>query len=732
MIDHKDYIYDIETYPNCFTLCATYKNGKSMKVFEISDRKDQTEELLEFFRNVKRHECRMVGFNNVRFDYPVIHFILQKARECFKDGTKLHMTANKIYQFAMSVIESGKSEDTKFKYVVKQDDVILPQVDLFLINHFDNKARSTSLKMLEFNMRSDDIQDLPFPVGKILTPDEMDTLITYNMQDVLQTLKFYDYCTDALDLRDQLTELYGFDCTNFNDTKIGKQLFINTLEKENPGCCYTVTDRGRKMNQTKRKSIKIKDCLLDYIKFDNPEFKAVHEWLLNQTIQETKGVFTEIDESRLGTLADHSHMITKRKKFKGKPTEAQTDEFMEWHPKGWIEEVELKSTEYVLDEEGNFVTAYPVNEFGVEDRSKQPKKLRRNRIAYWACWNEAESLNAVKDGKVYYFGTGGIHMSIDSAHVQSKDDYLIIDADVASMYPNVSISNNFYPEHLGKTFCDVYRSLYEQRKSHPKGTPANAALKLALNGVYGDSNSEYSPLYDPMYTMRITLNGQMLLLMLVESLIGLGADIIQCNTDGVTVGIHVSKQDEYYKVCKEWEGITGLQLEYAKYTDMFIRDVNNYIAVYEGGKVKLKGAYEYNDYTKLGWHKNHSAMIIPMAVEAHLVHGKDYEEFIRFHDNPFDFMLRTKVPRNSSLVLIDSEGNEEQLQNICRYYPCKTGGKLVKIMPPTEGKEEDRRIGIDSEWNVAVCNNMLDYKGDIDYDYYYQKAKELIDKVKVT
>ena len=57
------------------------------------------------------------------------------------------------------------------------------------------------------------------------------------------------------------------------------------------------------------------------------------------------------------------------------------------------------------------------------------------------------------------------------------------------------------------------------------------------------------------------------------------------------------------------------------------------------------------EYDKLGWAKNHSAMVIPMAVKAHLIDGVDYEDFIRTHDNKFDFCLRTKVPRSSSLVL---------------------------------------------------------------------------------
>ena len=147
------------------------------------------------------------------------------------------------------------------------------------------------------------------------------------------------------------------------------------------------------------------------------------------------------------------------------------------------------------------------------------------------------------------------------------------------------------------------------------------------------------------------------------------------------------------------------------------------------GKIKTKGRYEVMPFEKLGFHKNHSAMIIPMAALYHLLGMGDYEEFIRLHEDKYDFMLRTKVPRSSKLVLVMEDGEEIEQQNICRYYPSKGGGKLVKIMPPLEEGGEWRRLGIDTEWTVSTCNNMLDFKGNINYDYYLTEAKKLIDAV---
>ena len=141
-------------------------------------------------------------------------------------------------------------------------------------------------------------------------------------------------------------------------------------------------------------------------------------------------------------------------------------------------------------------------------------------------------------------------------------------------------------------------------------------------------------------------------------------------------------------------------------------------------KIKRKGAYEYEN---LGWHQNHSALVIPKAAEYALIKGGDLEEFIKTHKDKYDFMLRTRVPRSSRLVTIDEDGDETPQQNICRYYISKEGEKLVKIMPPLPDKDEERYIGIDKEWNVKTCNNVLDFQWDIDYDYYVSEAKKLVE-----
>ena len=143
-------------------------------------------------------------------------------------------------------------------------------------------------------------------------------------------------------------------------------------------------------------------------------------------------------------------------------------------------------------------------------------------------------------------------------------------------------------------------------------------------------------------------------------------------------------------------------------------------------KVKRKGAYQY-DRKELGWHQNHGGLVIPMAAEYELLGKGTVEEFIYQHENKWDFLLRTKVPRSSKLVLVNEEGVEKQQQNICRYYMSNSGGTLVKIMPALPGKEDqgDRRLGIEVGWKVLTCNKIPATLHDINFDYYIEQANKL-------
>lgn len=379
-------------------------------------------------------------------------------------------------------------------------------------------------------------------------------------------------------------------------------------------------------------------------------------------------------------------------------------------------------------------------------------------------------LFATVDGFTFVFGVGGIHGSVESQIVSSDEAYQVVDVDVTSFYPKMAIVNRMYPAHLGEAYCDIYESIFQQRAQFAKGSPENAALKEALNASYGNSNNKYSPLYDPFYTMQTTINGQLLLCMLAEQLMKIpGLTMVQANTDGITVRCPRKFLDHMRSVCAWWERLTGLQLEEALYRRMMIRDVNSYVAVYENGKVKRKGAYEY----ETRWNQDPSMKIVAKAAEAALVRGECPAAFILGHTNKFDFMLRAKVGRADRLVLRTPAG-EQELQRTTRYFASLNGGSLYKQMPPKEqpgtwkrkakvsdheyrrvmqeiagqrgeldaagtpwdarihtgnqSRHELREMSMCSGWLVTECANAAAFDwGDLDYGFYVTEALKLID-----
>ena len=204
---------------------------------------------------------------------------------------------------------------------------------------------------------------------------------------------------------------------------------------------------------------------------------------------------------------------------------------------------------------------------------------------------------------------------------------------------------------------------------------------------------------------------------------------MQSNTDGITFRVKRSDSDKVDELVKDWEDVTKLEMERVDYSKMYIQNVNNYVAIYENSdKVKAKGAYEVSNEH----HKNQSMKVVQKAVLAYLTKGISPEEFVKNHEEMHDFMLRTKIPKSFKLVSVDEHENESKEQNICRYYlsTSEKAKTLIKVMPPLKGKTEDRRNNINVGRKAIVCNNLNNFIGEIDYDFYIQECEKLIENFK--
>lgn len=670
-------VYDIETFPNTFTINAEMLTSNVNSTWEISHYRDDRQQLLAWLNYLYANQCPMIGFNNLHFDYPVLHFLYKNPMA----------SVEQIYAKGQQIITSND----RFGNTIWESDRFAPQIDLFKINHFDNKAKSTSLKALQINMRSDNVMETPIPFGTMLTPDGVLQVIKYNKHDVRETKKYAYYCQKAIEFRLGLKQKLSGDVMNFNDTKIGAQILEQRLGDE---LCYDRSSGRKKPRQTMRSRIALNDIIFPYIYFRNPEFQRVLEYMRTQ-------VLTPED------LDDPDAEVSTKGVFKG--------------------------------------------------------------------------LIAHVHGIEFHYGTGGIHGSVNGQRFQAGFGRIIRDIDVKGLYPSIAIVNRLAPEHLGEPFIIEYAKIPEERavyqeKLGKKSVEANS-MKLAGNGVYGKSKDKFSVFYDPKMTMTITINGQLLLSMLIDWLTDVPTlQFIQANTDGVTYSINEEYEPMAAQICKQWEQYTCLVLEDANYSRIWIRDVNNYIAEDTKGKLKQKGAYWHpesgdryadsiSESQPPAWHKDLGNLVSIKAAVAAMVHGVPVETFIRAHTDPFDFMCRVKVDRQSQLIL----GNAE-IQKTTRYYVANHGYQMRKVSPPPEGcmtgdfkkksklpdaeynavmnelrasgraGEWDERIhtknksvyeyretSIQAGWVVMECNDATNFSFEnLNYQFYIQEAEKLL------
>ena len=649
------YIYDLEIFPNCFTFSGKFYGDDNYHVYEISDRRNDKESLLQALAHLQAIGAEMVGFNNCDFDYPILHELIINPWS---------FTYQKAYEICQQIITA---QGRGFNPVhVKHSERKIPQIDIYKYCHFDNDAKRTSLKALQFAMRSPSVEDLPFAPGTVLNNEQKDILIKYNIHDIVETERFFKLTENLLDMRRELLNdgvLFG-DVLNYNDVKIGVEYLVTRIGRNK---CYA----GGRARGTFRTTVEFNRIILPTIWFRTEPFQAVLEWFKKQA------VYCSV---------------------KGAPT---------------------------------------------------------------------PTLKANLGGLDFHFGVGGLHASADNKIFYSDDDYQIIDIDVSGMYPSVAVANRFGPEHLGEAFVVAYKAVKDDRRKYAKGTAKNAMLKLGGNGAFGNFNNRYSPMFDPQCLYSITVNGQLQLLQLAEMITLIpGTELIQGNTDGITVRVRKDTLPFFKLWCKEWEKMTGLELEEVLYKRMWIRDVNNYICEKMDGGFKLKGAYWYpesiKDYSEpvMSWHKDFSNLAsIKAAVKAH-THSWSVEIGVRLITDPFDFMLREKATGQTKIYI----GDEEQLKTV-RYYVSTSGKPMVKKAPPKGepgqykrknkltddyfesvmkeiGKDVwDDRIhtknkskystenvtSVQSGWLVKQCNDATKFDwNDVDWKYYIEEAKKLI------
>lgn len=652
------YVYDLETLKNLITACFEDANSGETKEFVLFKGRFQLKELISFLK--EKH--LLIGYNVLKFDSQILQYILDNEwRWAYVEEEEV---IEDIYKFSQKVIALTNNGDfppyAEWKLYNRH-------LDIFTIWHFDNRAKATSLKWLQYMIDWHDLREMPIHHSSIVKEEEIEDILYYCRNDVSSTKALYWITKgvtdielykgiDKMQLREDVRKEFDFmeSSLNWNDVKIGDQLNMKGY--------FKLTDYKKrdelyelKHKKSKRQSFTFGDCFPDYAEFKTDEFKEFIASIENEMVN--------IDE-------------------------------------------------------------------------KQAFEFQYNQTTYT-------------------IAKGGAHSNDPKRIIVPKEDEILRDADIGSMYPNALRKRNIYPSHLGSEWNQIININIEKRleakklykdTGDKKYQNIQETYKLALNGgSFGKLNEKTSWQEDPFAAMKVTIGSQIDLLMLIESLELAGIPVISANTDGIVCLFKKELEETYYRVCKEWEVKVGNdtlgQLEYQDYTRLIQLSVNDYLAVKPDGKTKKKGDF----MTDFELHKNKSYRIVPLALEAYFVDGEAPESFMRKHIGKekaiFDFCKGVRAKSNSWFESRDVEvvqsslfgltspqmtyssvGNKEQ--KTIRYYISNKGKKLVKVY--SDGRESQLDAG---PWLATMFNIYKKENYDVNYDFYLDKVVAIIQQV---
>jgi hypothetical protein len=267
----KVLIYDIETLQEFFLVSIYDVEVGSYHEFQVNKNTNQLGKLIRFIDYYKNYYW--VGYNNLRFDSQVIEWVYRNHEDWEELGA-LEVCA-KIAQKAADVIHDANyevlPEFSEFKLSTKQ-------IDLFKINHFDNKNRRVSLKRLQFEMDLENIEEMPIHHTKNnLTDEDIQLIRDYCRNDIMSTYEFYKVTTGDCDhplykgnnqiqLRLDIQQEFGIPCINYSDSKIGDEM-IKKYYCEEKG----IAIKDLKKKGTFRKPFSVRSCIADYVEFTTPE-----------------------------------------------------------------------------------------------------------------------------------------------------------------------------------------------------------------------------------------------------------------------------------------------------------------------------------------------------------------------------------------------------------------------------------------------------------------------------
>lgn len=338
--------------------------------------------------------------------------------------------------------------------------------------------------------------------------------------------------------------------------------------------------------------------------------------------------------------------------------------------------------------------------------------------------NGIGSLSVEIGDSTYSLGVGGLHSSEQRQTFYSTDEHVLIDTDVTSYYPFITLNLGLYPKHLGPQFLNVLRTLVDQRLEAKRAGNKRGAesLKIVVNGAFGKYGSPHSILYSPENLIKVTISGQLSLLLLIEGFELAGIKVVSANTDGVTILCKRIDQPKAKLIIADWVRKTGFEIEENIYRGLFSRDVNNYIALKEDGTFKTKGAYSDHPFgDPMSLHKNPVTLICVKAVKAYLTTGKPIGETV----NECQDIRQFVVVRNVKGGAVQLGEKNSFIGKVARWYYAKDiTGSFVYA---NSGRKVPKSLGARPLMQLPE-----QLPPDLDHDWYIREAERILSDVGVT
>ena len=348
-------------------------------------------------------------------------------------------------------------------------------------------------------------------------------------------------------------------------------------------------------------------------------------------------------------------------------------------------------------------------------------------------------------GTTYTIATGGLHSQDRPAVLTSTDDYTYIHFDINSFYPSVMVAYNIAPKHLNNNvfvkMVDYFR-LTRIKCKHTKDEDglvvagvhnklAAEALKIVINAIYGKFGFEMFFLFDRFAQMQVTINGQLMVMMVVEALELDGIHVVSANTDGIIVKLPKDKEEDFKRITDDWCAQNKLGADSERYKLFVTRDINNYFDIQSNDKVEYKGGLDPKQYLK-DLKKGYDMPVVAKAVFEYFAHGTPVMETLRNHKDILDFCKTQNVGKQFEIVYQKVENGKVidiHSQRHVRFYVSTKGVIIMK-----ENVNSNQRSVLASGKPVIILNKLDDKDislRNIDYKYYYEEAYKIINPIKL-